>query len=156
MERKTGFEPATLGLGSRCSTYWAISAPIAIILAGVGYFFKSFSQRVIDWLTIGHQRWNLVYNKSMRKTRRGFDENIWKNFGQIWDISWMTVAPIILGLFLGQYLDREYPKGFSWTLSMLILGIFFAFYNLYQFFDKEIKKYEKKDKKNEHDNKSLH
>ena len=92
----------------------------------------------------------------MRKTRRGFDENIWKNFGQIWDISWMTVAPIILGLFLGQYLDREYPKGFSWTLSMLILGIFFAFYNLYHFFDKEIKKYEKKDKKNEHDNKSLH
>jgi len=92
----------------------------------------------------------------MRKTRRGFDENTWKNFGQILDISWMTVAPIILGLFLGQYLDRKYPKGFSWTLSILILGIFFAFYNLYQFFDKEIKKYEKKDKKNEHDNQNHH
>ena len=87
---------------------------------------------------------------------RNKDENIWKHFGQIWDISWMTVAPIILGLFLGQYLDRKYPKGFSWTLSMLILGIFLAFYNLYQFFDKEIKKYEKKDKKNEHDNQNHH
>jgi len=83
----------------------------------------------------------------MKNKHRNKDENIWKNFGEIWDISWMTVAPIVLGLFLGQYLDRKYPKGFSWTLSMLILGIFFAFYNLYQFFDKEIKKYEKKIKK---------
>jgi len=93
----------------------------------------------------------------MEKNRRNLDENIWKHFGQIWDISWMTVAPIILGLFLGQYLDRKYPKGFSWTLSMLILGIFLSFYNLYQFFEREIRNSEQKDiKNNEHDNKSHH
>ena len=91
----------------------------------------------------------------MRKPRRGVDENIWKNFGQIWDIAWITIAPIVLGLFLGQYLDRKYPIGFSWTLSMLVLGAFFGFYNLYQFFMKEIKQYEKKDEE-KHDDKNPH
>jgi len=91
----------------------------------------------------------------MRKKYRDLNENIWKNFGQVWDIAWIMAAPLVMGLFLGQYLDRKYPLGFSWTLSMLILGIFFGFYNLYQFFIKEIKKYENQDKK-KHDNQNHH
>ncbi|BER92416.1 AtpZ/AtpI family protein [Atrimonas thermophila] len=66
--------------------------------------------------------------------------SFWKSVGQIWDISWMSVAPILFGLFLGQYLDRKYPLGFSWTLSLLALGAFLGFYNLYDFLMRESRK----------------
>jgi len=73
--------------------------------------------------------------------------------GQIWDISWMSVAPILFGLFLGQYLDRKYPLGFSWTLSLLALGACLGFYNLYDFLMRESRKGDKKreatDRKND-------
>ncbi|MCX6089508.1 MAG: AtpZ/AtpI family protein [Candidatus Atribacteria bacterium] len=76
----------------------------------------------------------------MRKKKTGIEENIWKNFGQIWDISWMTIAPIVMGVFLGQYLDKNYPLGFSWTLSLIALGALLGFYNLYQFLMRESEK----------------
>lgn len=59
-------------------------------------------------------------------------ENLWRVLGEVWDLAWVTVAPMLLGLFLGQYLDRKYPLGFSWTLSLLALGTLFGFYNLYE------------------------
>jgi len=73
--------------------------------------------------------------------KRSLDNsNFWKSVGQIWDISWMSIAPILFGLFLGQYLDRKYPLGFSWTLSLLSLGAFLGFYNLYDFLMRESRK----------------
>ncbi|WP_017872119.1 AtpZ/AtpI family protein [Candidatus Caldatribacterium saccharofermentans] len=59
-------------------------------------------------------------------------ENLWRVLGEVWDLAWVTVAPMLLGLFLGQYLDRKHPLGFSWTLSLLALGTLFGFYNLYE------------------------
>ncbi|MBC7218493.1 MAG: AtpZ/AtpI family protein [Candidatus Caldatribacterium sp.] len=65
----------------------------------------------------------------MRK--RFEEENVWRILGEVWDLAWVTVAPILLGVFLGQYLDRRYPLGFSWTLSLLALGATLGLYNLY-------------------------
>ncbi|WP_438318884.1 AtpZ/AtpI family protein [Candidatus Caldatribacterium sp. SIUC1] len=52
---------------------------------------------------------------------------------------------MLLGLFLGQYLDRKHPLGFSWTLSLLALGALFGFYNLYEALMKASREMEKKD-----------
>jgi len=82
----------------------------------------------------------VIKNKNQKET------NIWQNLGQVWDLAWVTIVPIILGVFGGQYLDRNYPAGFSWTLSLLVLGAFMGFYNLYDSLMKESKKMEKKDK----------
>jgi len=53
---------------------------------------------------------------------------------------------MLLGLFLGQYLDRKYPLRFSWTLSLLALGALFGFYNLYETLMKASKEMEQKDR----------
>lgn len=71
-------------------------------------------------------------------------ENIFKDIGVLWDLAWITVTPILLGIFVGQYLDRRYPLGFSWTLSLLALGAMLGFYNLYEFLMKESRKMDKK------------
>lgn len=74
---------------------------------------------------------------------------IFKDIGILWDLAWMTVTPILLGIFVGQYLDRRYPLGFSWTLSFLVLGAFLGFYNLYDFLMKESRKMGEKDSSND-------
>jgi ATP synthase protein I len=71
---------------------------------------------------------------------RWVKDSIFKDMGVLWDLAWMTVIPILLGIFLGQYLDRRYPLGFSWTLSLLVLGAMLGFYNLYDFLMKESRK----------------
>uniref|UniRef100_A0A7V4DDX6 AtpZ/AtpI family protein n=1 Tax=Candidatus Caldatribacterium californiense TaxID=1454726 RepID=A0A7V4DDX6_9BACT len=73
------------------------------------------------------------------------DGNLWRALGEVWDLAWVTVVPMLLGLFLGQYLDRKYPLGFSWTLSLLALGALFGFYNLYETLMKASKEMEQKD-----------
>jgi len=70
-------------------------------------------------------------------------DSIFKDMGVLWDLAWMTVMPMLLGIFLGQYLDRHYPLGFSWTLSLLVLGAMLGFYNLYDFLMKESRKMDK-------------
>ncbi|MEN3185907.1 MAG: AtpZ/AtpI family protein [Atribacterota bacterium] len=67
-------------------------------------------------------------------------ESIFKDIGILWDLAWMTVSPVLLGIFVGQYLDRHYFLGFSWTLSLLVLGAILGFYNLYEFLMKESRK----------------
>ncbi len=77
--------------------------------------------------------------------KRKFDEeNTWKILGEVWDLAWVTVAPILFGVFLGQYLDQKYPLGFSWTLSLLSLGAIFGLYNLYETLMKASRKIERK------------
>ena len=49
-ERNTGLEPATLGLGSQCSTNWANSACEASLLYDSSWEEKEKSQNVISWL----------------------------------------------------------------------------------------------------------
>ncbi len=71
-------------------------------------------------------------------------EDIFRGIGVLWDLAWITVVPILLGLLLGQYLDRRYPMGFSWTLSCLVCGAMLGFYNLYDFLMKESRKMDKK------------
>jgi ATP synthase protein I len=82
----------------------------------------------------------------MLKNKNQKEINVWQNLGQVWDLAWVTIVPIILGVFLGQYLDHNHPAGFSWTLSLLVLGAFMGFYNLYDSLMKESKKMENKDK----------
>ncbi|MGQ9623265.1 MAG: AtpZ/AtpI family protein [Candidatus Caldatribacteriaceae bacterium] len=74
-----------------------------------------------------------------------------KSLGEVWNLAWITIAPMLLGLLLGQYLDKRHPLGFSWTLSLLALGALFGFYNLYDTLMKASKEMEKKKRKGNDD-----
>ncbi|MCS7241846.1 AtpZ/AtpI family protein [Candidatus Caldatribacterium sp.] len=83
--------------------------------------------------------------------KRKFDEgNVWKILGEVWDLAWVTIAPILFGVFLGQYLDRKYPLGFSWTLSLLALGATLGLYNLYETLMRVSREVERKKGDNDH------
>ena len=49
-------------------------------------------------------------------------------------LSWDLVIPIVGGVLLGTYIDKRTGSDLSWTLSLLVLGIFIAFGNLYNLY----------------------
>ena len=39
-------------------------------------------------------------------------------------VGWSIVIPTLLGLALGIWIDKKYPASISWTLSLMIIGLF--------------------------------
>lgn len=66
-----------------------------------------------------------VHRKSerMRKGRAARRRGLIFGLGFIGVIGWSVAIPILLGVALGLWLDRTAPAAFSWTLSMLAVGV---------------------------------
>lgn len=43
--------------------------------------------------------------------------------GQIGVLGWMIVAPTLLGLFVGRWLDRTFAAGIFWSAALLVVGV---------------------------------
>jgi F0F1-type ATP synthase assembly protein I len=46
-------------------------------------------------------------------------------------LGWNLVVPIVGGVLLGRYLDDLLGQDFTWTVSLLLVGVLVAFNNLY-------------------------
>jgi predicted F0F1-ATPase subunit len=58
-------------------------------------------------------------------------EGFWYLAAQATMLGWNLVVPIVGGVLLGRYLDDMFDKEFTWTLSLLLMGVAVAFNNLY-------------------------
>jgi len=38
-------------------------------------------------------------------------------------VGWSVAVPTVLGIFLGWLIDRRWPGGVSWTLTLMLLGV---------------------------------
>lgn len=71
--------------------------------------------------------------KEARKLKaRGEKEvNAWWGFSLFGLVGWSLVIPILIGIFVGMFLDHRYA-GHAWTISFLLsgvcIGIILAFY----------------------------
>lgn len=61
--------------------------------------------------------------KRKLKARRENKRSVWAGFGVFGMIGWSVVIPALLGAALGTWLDKKYPISFSWTLTLMILGL---------------------------------
>jgi ATP synthase protein I len=43
--------------------------------------------------------------------------------GQIGVLGWIIVAPTLIGLFIGRWLDQTFGTGIFWSAPMLLLGV---------------------------------
>jgi ATP synthase protein I len=82
-----------------------------------------------------------VGKKAKRKlrARRNEGQTVWLGLGMMGLIGWSVVIPTLLGSALGLWLDEHYPVGFSWTLTMLIVGLFIGCLNAWHWVEKENK-----------------
>ena len=74
-------------------------------------------------------RYQLQQKAELMKHRH---ERSWSaNFGLIASLGGVIIAPILLGLAGGSYLDDIFPQRFSWRLSCLFLGFLWGLINAF-------------------------
>lgn len=80
-----------------------------------------------------------VRTKAERKLRaqRHVDRTIWLGLGMMGLIGWSVAVPTLLGAALGLWLDEHHPASFSWTLTMLVIGLFIGCLNAWHWVAKE-------------------
>jgi ATP synthase protein I len=66
----------------------------------------------------------LVAEKEQRKirARRKGDRGPWFWLGMFGLVGWSVAIPMLVGTFLGAWLDRRFPGRISWTLTLLFVG----------------------------------
>jgi ATP synthase protein I len=57
------------------------------------------------------------------RARRRADRSVWFGLGMFGLVGWSVAIPTLLGIALGVYLDAHHPAGFSWTLTLLGVGV---------------------------------
>ncbi len=87
--------------------------------------------------------------KESEKFKKSIDKQAswlvkWRKKGIIWEkviivgaIGWMIVLPMVIGGYLGNYLDKHYKMqtgDISWTMTFIILGLFIAIYSVWRVF----------------------
>jgi ATP synthase protein I len=59
-----------------------------------------------------HERW----------LREG-DPSVTRRLAQIGVLGWIIVVPLLIGVFVGRWLDQKFNSGLFWTAPLLMLGL---------------------------------
>jgi ATP synthase protein I len=71
------------------------------------------------------------------RARRERDRGLWFGLGMFGLVGWSVAIPTLAGIALGVWLDRAVPVPFSWTLTMLILGVAVGCLNAWYWMNRE-------------------
>jgi ATP synthase protein I len=60
--------------------------------------------------------------RQQRWLREG-EPSLARFIGQIGVLGWIIVAPTLIGLFVGRWLDHRFGSGIFWTAPWLLIGV---------------------------------
>ncbi len=66
-------------------------------------------------------------------------ESTWFGLGMMGLIGWSVVVPTLLGAALGIWLDKRTTVSFSWTLTLLVVGLCIGCLNAWHWMSKQHK-----------------
>ncbi|GGW41229.1 AtpZ/AtpI family protein [Arenibacter certesii] len=67
---------------------------------------------------------NIVGDKEERKLQaQRSNKSVWAGLGLFGLVGWSIAVPTILGAAFGIWLDKNFDQDFSWTLSLLLMGL---------------------------------
>lgn len=58
-----------------------------------------------------------------RRWLREGDPSVARRLAQIGVLGWIIVVPMLIGVFVGRWLDRAFNSGLFWTAPLLMLGL---------------------------------
>jgi ATP synthase protein I len=61
-------------------------------------------------------------NERHQNWLRDGGRSVMARLAQIGVLGWMIVVPILIGIFAGRWLDRQFHSGLFWTAPLLLLG----------------------------------
>lgn len=85
------------------------------------------------------------------KARRNASKEVWFGLGMMGLIGWSVVVPTLLGTALGIWIDKHHPGSHSWTLMLLIIGLFIGCLNAWHWVDAEDKKMREQQEDNDNE-----
>ncbi len=74
------------------------------------------------------QKVAMAEERKLKSKRRGV-QGIWIGLGTFGLVGWAVAIPTLLGVLLGVYIDGHFPGVHSWTLSLLVVGLFLGCMN---------------------------
>jgi len=57
--------------------------------------------------------------------------------GQIGVLGWIIVAPTLIGLFIGRWIDQTFGTGIFWSAPLLLLGAVVGFWSAWRWMHKQ-------------------
>ncbi len=57
--------------------------------------------------------------------------------GQIGVLGWIIVAPTLIGVFLGRWLDHRFGTGIFWSAALLALGVAVGFWSSWRWMHRQ-------------------
>lgn len=69
------------------------------------------------------------------RTRRR--RTVWSSLGLMGMVGWAVALPTLIGTALGAWIDRTWPTGYSWTLSLLVAGAAVGCVNAWRWIERE-------------------
>lgn len=70
-------------------------------------------------------------SKSKIKSKKEGSE-IMFGIGLFGIVGWSIAIPTVLGIALGIYLDKKYSQNFSWTITLLFVGVIMGSFNAWR------------------------
>jgi len=61
--------------------------------------------------------------KRIQRSRKLGDRGFWQNLGLVGSVGWMVVLPAVGGGLLGNYIDGKRDDPFSWSLTLVVVGL---------------------------------
>lgn len=58
-----------------------------------------------------------------RRWLREGDPSVARRLGQIGVLGWLIIVPMLIGVFLGRWLDARFGSGLFWTAPLLLVGL---------------------------------
>jgi ATP synthase protein I len=88
--------------------------------------------------------------QAARKLRaRKSTQGVWFGLGMMGLIGWSVVVPTLLGAALGIWLDNRHPGKYSWTLTLLVVGLVIGCLNAWHWVSKEDKEMREEQENND-------
>jgi ATP synthase protein I len=72
------------------------------------------------------------------KARRSRNRGVYFGMGMFGMVGWTIAVYTLLGVALGVWIDGRWPGGYSWTLTLLLLGLGAGLYNAWYWVQKEL------------------
>ena len=82
-----------------------------------------------------------VGEKERRKQRARMEKNrvLWFGLGLFGTVGWSVAIPALVFLAVGLWLDEHHPVSFSWTLSLLVVGVALGCLNAWLWIQRKMK-----------------
>ncbi len=65
------------------------------------------------------------------------EPSVMRFVGQIGVLGWIIVAPTLIGLFIGRWLDHRFGSGIFWSAALLVLGVTAGFWSGWRWMHKQ-------------------